>query len=220
LLCQHIHAGFSLIPQKKWKPFAASDRQPYATNLSSLDAQGIQTVLSSATHVHPPPSFSTARAFEAPGALLEVLQERVKWQVQRAMRRAPERLFAAERGYVNDRVSQGEVKRTLTGQRDPRAEQWLTECGVSEALFVEAALARLERTVDERLREVASAATWPTEELRARFGLSNLELDLLVAAAAPRLSEPMSRLYSFAWADISTKQPTASFLVETESTEE
>ncbi len=54
----------------------------------------------------------------------------------------------------------------------------------------------------------------PIEEVRAVFRLTDLELRLLVAAAAPALSVDAARLYAFAWADFAVKTPTAGFLAE------
>ena len=52
------------------------------------------------------------------------------------------------------------------------------------------------------------------ETLRQRFRLTEAQVRLLVAAAAPSISVDLARLYSFAWADFSQKVPTAGFLAE------
>ncbi len=54
----------------------------------------------------------------------------------------------------------------------------------------------------------------PLARLAARFGLSALEARLLFAAAAPGLSLDIARLYTFAWADFTRKQPPVGFLAE------
>jgi len=64
------------------------------------------------------------------------------------------------------------------------------------------------------------AEAWPVDErlpigaLRVRFGLSDLEIRLLLAAAAPALSLDLARLYTFSWADFAVKRPTVAFLCE------
>ncbi|OIP37092.1 MAG: hypothetical protein AUK47_14070 [Deltaproteobacteria bacterium CG2_30_63_29] len=187
-------------------------------------------------------ALAQARTFDDATALLEVLLERVKWQVQRAMRRFPERLFVDRRGYTDDSLGKAEIRRILGHGPDERAAEWLGEQGVADAKTIEAMLSRIEETIQLRLQDVARSdfrallgtevarnepprvpardQTWPTEELRAHFALSDLELDLLLAAAAPRLSEHHARLYTFAWADFTTKQPTASFLADLVSEDE
>jgi AAA+ superfamily predicted ATPase len=66
----------------------------------------------------------------------------------------------------------------------------------------------------------ALGEAWPVDDrlpigaLRLRFGLSDVEVRLLVAAAAPALSLDLARLYTFAWADFAVKRPTVAFLTE------
>ncbi len=54
----------------------------------------------------------------------------------------------------------------------------------------------------------------PIEELRRGFGLSEAQVSLLLAAAAPQLSVDLARLYTFAWADFALKAPPVWFLAE------
>ena len=50
--------------------------------------------------------------------------------------------------------------------------------------------------------------------LRERFGLDDIALRLLLAAAAPQLSLDIARLYTFAWADFTVRHPPVGFLAE------
>ncbi len=50
--------------------------------------------------------------------------------------------------------------------------------------------------------------------LAERFGLDEMDLRLLAVAAAPALDVELSRLYPFAWADFTHKQPSVGFLCE------
>ncbi|MCA9540923.1 MAG: AAA family ATPase [Myxococcales bacterium] len=61
---------------------------------------------------------------------------------------------------------------------------------------------------------LALPAAGPIARLQARFDLTPRELAVLLGAAAPLLSIDVARLYSFAWADFSVKQPSPGFLCE------
>lgn len=71
--------------------------------------------------------------------------------------------------------------------------------------------------MDQRLAQTANQPDpilLPIEELRSAFRLDPVEVELLVAAAAPQLSVDLARLFAFAWADFAVKQPTIGFLAE------
>ena len=88
---------------------------------------------------------------------------------------------------------------------------WLGREAAEEALLGE--VARVDAALNETLAG-AAAPRLPIQELRARAELSEAELTVLLAVAAPALSVDVARLYGFAWADFAVKRPTVGFLCE------
>ena len=106
-------------------------------------------------------------------------------------------------------VSIGEVRTLLGAPREDAAPDPMSER--AELPSAEEA----ERAVVEYLPAlVAAEAGSPIEDLRVLFGLTDAEIRLLVAAAAPHLSIDVARLFTFAWADFAVKRPTVGFLAE------
>ena len=68
--------------------------------------------------------------------------------------------------------------------------------------------------VEEHAAKLAPSADSALGRLQTLFGLSTDQLLLLIAAAAPALSVDIARLFTFAWADFSTKRPAVGFLAE------
>jgi ATP-dependent 26S proteasome regulatory subunit len=62
--------------------------------------------------------------------------------------------------------------------------------------------------------ECVNPTARPVEHLKHCFRLDETQLRLLLAAAAPLISVDLSRLYAFAWADFTLKQPSVGFLAE------
>ena len=137
---------------------------------------------------------------------------RLRWMLQRHLRRHADRLVAADERYSDECIGVGEMRRILGIADEKRGEQWLDKRGVAQPQEIDSALRRLDAEVAQRSQ--AARESLPIESLRDSFGLTDLEVDLLLAAAAPRLSPDLARIYCFAWADFSLKQPTASFLCE------
>ena len=54
----------------------------------------------------------------------------------------------------------------------------------------------------------------PTEWLAERFGLSDEDVELMLAVAAPQLSQRFERAYRYAWSDFSIAMPTVRFITE------
>lgn len=88
---------------------------------------------------------------------------------------------------------------------------WPTEEQITPELnaYLEAMRERPESWKRER-----DAGKLPIENLRQLFHLSEKQVQVLVAAAAPHISIDLSRLYAFAWADFSVKKPYVGFLAE------
>ncbi len=76
---------------------------------------------------------------------------------------------------------------------------------------LEALAGRIEARVEETLIEGGSA---PLEELRAAFRLSDVEVDVIVALAAPEIEQRLARAYTNAWSDFTLKQVEVAFLME------
>ncbi len=143
---------------------------------------------------------------------LQLHLERVRWMVQRAMRRHPDRFLQADGSYSDLCVGPQELKRLLGLLADPSGDLWLDRLGVAPLEVIEESLLDLEEAIDDF--SAGAEGSLPLDRLKEGFGLSNTEIDLLVAAAAPRLSVDLSRLFVVAWADFSARQPTAGFLAE------
>lgn len=80
---------------------------------------------------------------------------------------------------------------------------------------IEDSLERFQRFMADRM--AASAETGlrlPIEDLRAAFGLDDLEMDLLMALAAPDLDPGFARAYSHAWADFTRRHVDGAFLAD------
>lgn len=149
--------------------------------------------------------------------------ERVLLMVQRAMRRWADRYAQASGSYTDLAVSSRELDAMLGG-RAPSEEGhgWLDAHGVLRAEEAEAKLSSLQSRIEARLQASCQdeAPSLPLEELRASFSLRPEEIDLLLIAAAPRLSEPLSRLCCVAWVDYSVRQPTVSFVAHVAASDE
>ncbi len=75
--------------------------------------------------------------------------------------------------------------------------------------------AALREELDARLQATrAVGLRLPIQELGELFGLSRLELDVLVALAAPEVEPAFERAYCFAWDDFTRKCPTVGFIAE------
>ena len=113
-------------------------------------------------------------------------------------------------GRLNDLyVSIREVQAVLGAPREELAPEPMADRAGLPAL--EAA----EGAVAEQVECVAAGDdASPVGRLRTLFGLSDAQVRLLVAAAAPHLTLDLARLYTFAWADFAVKRPPVGFLAE------
>lgn len=160
------------------------------------------------------PRQSSAEGALTPRAHLEACKARVRVLIQRHMRRYAERLFDAK-GELSDMcIGPLELGRLIGAPQALEAQRRLDELGVPSLNELEETLERQRRELASRLTTLDEGVVLPIEELRAGFGLTDRELDLLMLAAAPRLTVDLSRLLALAWADFSQRQPTAGFLAE------
>src|SRR5690606_8925390 len=102
-------------------------------------------------------TLSAVRRIEDASSMLDVLLERVKWQVQRYMRRHPERLFVDRRGYGNDAIGREQIRRMLGQVPDSRADEWLTELGVPTESLIQGMLERLDEALTEQTQALAES---------------------------------------------------------------
>lgn len=80
---------------------------------------------------------------------------------------------------------------------------------------VEGSLRQFQRFIAMRLEASADKGIrFPIEDLRASFGLDDIEMDILMAVAAPDLEPGFARAYSHAWCDFTRKHIDAAFLVD------
>ena len=149
---------------------------------------------------------------------LELHLLRVRLWVMRHMRRYADRLFKADGTYSDRCVGPQEFARLMGFEPQlTEGEVWLDDLGVPTLEEVGEHLARVEAALEARLQATLAAGLegrLPIEVVRRGFALAPEELDLLLAAAAPRLSTDLSRLYAVAWSDYSVRQPTAGFICE------
>lgn len=164
-------------------------------------------------HAVDPTALDPVRPFAEAREHLDAHFDRVRLMVQRYMRRYADRLLQADGSYADVCVSPQELLRLLGLGDSPRVQLWLDQLGIPETAHIVERLLDLDEEVEDRTASTTDAAL-ALEQLREGFMLSSTEVDLLVAAAAPRLSVDMSRLYAVAWADYSVRQPTAGFLAE------
>ena len=164
-------------------------------------------------HAVDPTALGTTQPYAEAREHLEAHFDRVRLMVQRYMRRYADRLLQADGSYADVCVSPEELLRLLGLGRSPQVQVWLDHLGIPETTIIVENLLDLDEVVEDRTAASTDAAL-ALEQLRDGFMLSSTEIDLLVAAAAPRLSVDMSRLYAVAWADYSVRQPTAGFLAE------
>lgn len=155
--------------------------------------------------------FAVGKADCPPPDILELHLERLRWMIQRYLRRFAHRLVGNIASYTEDGVGRSEVRWSLGLAEDTTGQIWLDELGIRRLPVIETHLSRLEGEIKAARR---SGLTHHVDDVCVRFGLSNGERDLVLAAAAPRLSSEMSRLYAFAWADFTMKQPTVEFLAQ------
>jgi hypothetical protein len=78
--------------------------------------------------------------------------------------------------------------------------------------------AEVDREIVARAREIERRASQtkdlPLPRLRLACGLTESEVRLLIAAAAPQYSMDAARLYTLAWSDFTVRRPTVGFLAE------
>lgn len=141
--------------------------------------------------------------------------DRLRTLLKIYMRRFPERLVGGPT-YTDQGVGRDEIRTHLQLPFE-RAEpqSFLDALGVPPLDVLNAELDQHEIRIATRLEHTMREhpeVTLPIEELRGNFQLTPVELDLLLAIAAPRLSFAFSRLYPVAWTDFSIKQPTLAFI--------
>jgi hypothetical protein len=164
-------------------------------------------------HAVDPTVLDSIQPYEEAREHLDAHFDRVRLMVQRYMRRYADRLLQADGSYADVCVSPQELLRLLGLGSSPQVQLWLDQLGIPETATIVENLLDLDEQVEDRTAATSDEAL-ALEQLRDGFMLSSTEIDLLVAAAAPRLSVDMSRLYAVAWADYSVRQPTCGFLAE------
>ena len=156
------------------------------------------------------------------GQHLNYYLTRIKWMLKRHLRHYANRLMDSQgEFYGEDCISRLEVQQLLDIKSPSSAQAWLDQLGVESTAHINNKIALIDQEITEfvdRSKTQNPDIQFPIERLRSSFGLNFNEMMLLVAAAAPRLQAQFSRLYAFAWADPTIKQPPASFLVEVVST--
>lgn len=131
----------------------------------------------------------------------------VVWRLKRYISRYGHRMVQASGTLNNLYVSLEEVRGLTTPGTLSAADQ--ARQGVAGLPSVQAIDAALQ-AMDHGWLD----ADGPLGDLRRRFSLTDDDVKLMMAALAPSLSVDLARLYGFAWADFSVKQPTVGFLLE------
>ncbi|MFN3202392.1 MAG: ATP-binding protein [Bradymonadia bacterium] len=131
----------------------------------------------------------------------------VLWRLKRYIARYGHRMVQASGTLNNLYVSLDEV-RGLTGAATLASADAARQgiAGLPSVQVVDAAMATMSNDW--------LTADGPLFDLRRRFELTDDDVKLLIVSLAPTLSVDLSRLYGFAWADFSVKQPTVGFLLE------
>ncbi len=109
------------------------------------------------------------------------------------------------------------LEETLELMRDAARRQRNPETSFHEDSQVQAELETHEHLIQQRLAQTAQSEPLPElplEELRALFGLKDVELHALILAAAPSLSVDIARMMRFALGDFTAQRPTVGFLAE------
>lgn len=96
----------------------------------------------------------------------------------------------------------------------PRDEPFPTAQGWPSSEEIEGELDQFAHGVARRWRDTEEPERLALTRVRRIFGLDEVQLQLLVAAAAPLISIDLARFYSFAWAGFSNERPTVGFLAE------
>ncbi len=79
---------------------------------------------------------------------------------------------------------------------------------------IEGAIRRWNERIAERLSLSMDGQSLTTEDLRALFGLDDVEMDVILTLARIQSDLEFCRLCTFAWADFTRKQPYVSFLLD------
>ncbi len=150
--------------------------------------------------------------WSGPGEHLEAWLDRVRLLLCRYVVRYWYRLTDLSGNLDDALISLQEMRMSLTPALSSVAD---TEHGLPALEDIEGALDALSRQMAARTEagEVAGGRL-PVAELQARFGLSDLELDLVMVAVAGQLSEDLGRAMRFCWSDYTRKAPTLLFLAE------
>ncbi|MBP7126664.1 ATP-binding protein [Myxococcota bacterium] len=148
------------------------------------------------------------RAYRGPGEHLGDWLVRLRLMIQRHLVLFTDR-FLDSSGKASDLFASRREVEAFLAMEPPGPD-------VLESLrVIEESLDRFQRFMAARL--AASAETGmrlPIEDLRAAFGLDDLEMDLLMALAAPDLDPEFARAYSHAWADFARRHVDGAFLAD------
>lgn len=163
-----------------------------------------------------PGRFAPAPYLGASDHLADQLQV-VLCMIKRHLALRGHRLLQAD-GKANDLyVSLNEATAVLSGTTTLATETLLRKLGWPSVHSVEEDLGALFRRIERRCLDTESLSDpprLPLQLLRTRFHLSERQLRLILCAAAPLLRVDIARIYTFAWGDFATKQPTVGFLTE------
>src|SRR5690606_17926410 len=127
--------------------------------------------------------------------------ERVRHMVKRYMRRFADRFLQAGGSYSDACVGPQELRRLAGLPESQEGQAFLDRVGFPSPEDIAQALMEWEHHIESRMVATLQSPeplSLPIEELRAGFMLNDTELDLLIAASAPRLNVDMSRLMTVA----------------------
>ncbi len=152
--------------------------------------------------------------FTGPRDHLDAWLMRCTLLVQRYMRLHSDRLVQSGGSYTDACVGFGELRRMLGHDAGEDGDGWLDRLGVPAVDALTRRIAAVRASYNKRLSRTHSIVRLAAEDLRAGFALNDLELEAVMLAAGPRISIPLARLYTVAWADFTVKQATCGFLAE------
>jgi ATP-dependent 26S proteasome regulatory subunit len=135
--------------------------------------------------------------------------------LKRYVARHAHRMLQANGTLSNLYVSVAEAGALLTGEAGEAPPNVSEQLGWPSEAAVEAELKAHRKAMTVRAKRSAKEGfKSPIHGLRELVQLTERQVVLLLAAAAPLVSVDLARLFAFAWADFSVKQPSVGFLTE------
>ena len=160
-----------------------------------------------ASHELPNEETDSLTVFSSPREVLQMYGEWFILLCMRYIRQTGDAMLNENGGYAPKSVSMAKILAGLTGSNSPSAETWLNEHGVPTMDAVARMLAQITQAIRIRtehtfescaLEQTSFSDILVIESLRQAFGLSDIELNIIIILALIQYDERYARVWRFA----------------------